>query len=112
MPGVTPVVVVATASAPEVLENDTVAPGTTTLLEFLTMAVIVAGVDPADGICGAVLTSVMSAAVAVGPPLLLLPLLLELAPAKELAWSPPQPAMTSVAARVPRNQPYLRIVFT
>jgi hypothetical protein len=111
MPGVTPVVVVAAASAPEVLENDTVAPGTTTLLEFLTMAVIVAGVDPSDGICGAVLIRVIDEAVAVGPPLLL-PLLLELAPAKELAWSPPQPAMTSVAARVPRNQPYLRIVFT
>jgi hypothetical protein len=106
-------VVAVGASAPEVLENDTVAPGTTRLLEFLTMAVSVAGVDPADGICGAVLSSVIDEAVAVGPPLLLLPLLLlELAPAKELAWSPPQPAKTSVAASVPRNQPFFRIVFT
>jgi len=91
------------ARAPELLANSTVAPGTTTLLEFLTMAVMVAGVEPFEAICGELATSVIDAAVAEVPEPLLL--LLELELANELASLPPQPARASTATKVPKSQP-------
>jgi hypothetical protein len=111
VPGVTsvPVAVAIGAITPELVANTTGTPDTIALLAFLAIAVIVAGVEPFDGICGMLVTSAMDATVlSVDAPLLLL----ELVPAKELGSLPPQPARQSAAATILMNHPYLRIVFT
>jgi hypothetical protein len=68
-------------------------------LEFLAIAVIVAGVEPLDGICGELVTSAIDATVLSVVPLLLL----ELTAANELVPLPPQPASARLAVRTPSN---------
>ena len=66
-PAVACVLVAVGARTPELAENTTADPVTTELFPFVTMAVIITGVELFDGSCGALATSVMALG-AVTPP--------------------------------------------
>jgi hypothetical protein len=108
------------ATPPEVALKDTGTLSRRALLASRTYAVIVAELDPSDGMVEVLETSVNAATVATVPtvpPLLelLLLLLLLLAPApvlKEVVLSLPQALSASASAAIATRRPYLRIIFT
>ncbi|MGP8112919.1 MAG: hypothetical protein ACLQFT_10940 [Steroidobacteraceae bacterium] len=96
-----------TAKPPDVELKTTGIPVRKLLLASRTKAVIVALVEPLEGISGKLVSNVTAATLAVVPLLLLL----ELTVANELVPLPPQPAAAASHASI-KIHPKFRIVFT